>query len=400
MTTPEGMAGSAAGTMRRASFASPVGLDRLIRKEVALGSIRERPVPQGHIGLAQIAPFLNVASDDVIFDYLKDGLQEGLAPARAEDAEAELAQKDDLYFGQGRASVIDWSLKDKYTPSDVMRYRDALLIQQRMEGTADQLTLNDPGNTVAEFNQRVARHDALRRRKLDNRLEWLIMQAIENSIIAYNDGKIKFSVDYGRPAGQQNQAPASGLWNTTTFDPIGDILTMNDTMYNTYGVRLRRAITSRKVMQTLWRSDRFVAMAGVVGGTPSAPIDPNYLLPGWGPQRAIDMVESVTGVRFIEYDSVWRSRPIGSATITNNRFLSENKIFFLPEESELGEVDATMIGFAKTLTSPHPEGNWTPGYYEWEDEQRDPWMQVRGTGIKAFPVFPYMEYTYTMAVLP
>jgi hypothetical protein len=53
-----------------------------------------------------------------------------------------------------------------------------------------------------------------------------------------------------------------------------------------------------------------------------------------------------------------------------------------------------------TLTSPHPEGNWQPGYYEWEDEQRDPWMQVRGTGIKAFPVFPYMEYTYTMTVLP
>jgi hypothetical protein len=400
MTTPEGMAGSAAGTMRRASFASPVGLDRLIRKEVALGSIRERPVPQGHIGLAQIAPFLNVASDDVIFDYLKDGLQEGLAPARAEDAEAELAQKDDLFYGQGRASVIDWSLKDKYTPSDVMRYRDALLIQQRLEGTADQLTLNDPGNTVAEFNARVARHDALRRRKLDNRLEWLIMQAIENAVIAYNDGKIKFSVDFGRPAGQQNQAPASGLWNTTTFDPIGDILAMNDTMYNTYGVRLRRAITSRKVMQSLWRSDRFIAMAGVVGGTPSSPIDLNYLLPGWGPQRAIDMVQEVTGVRFIEYDSVWRSRPIGSATITNNRFLSENKIFFLPEESDLGEVDATDIGFAKTLTSPHPEGNWQPGYYEWEDEQRDPWMQVRGTGIKAFPVFPYMEYTYTMTVLP
>lgn len=396
----EGMAGSAAGTMRRAgSFASPIGLDRLIRKEVSLGAIRERPLPQDHIGLTQIAPFLNVGSDDVIFDYIKDGLQEGLAPARAEDAEAELAQKDDLYFGQGRASVIDWSLKDKYTASDVTRYRENLLIAERLQGAGVELNLNDPGNMVSEFQGKVARHDALRRRKLDNRMEWLIMQAIENSTIVYNDGKIKFSVDYGRPAGQQNQAPASGLFGLPDSDPIGDINAMNETMYDTYGVRLKRAITSRKVMQSLWRSSRFISLAGVVGGTPTTPIDPNYLLPGWGPQKAIDLVEQVTGVRFIEYDSVWRSRAIGSQTVVNNRFLSENKIFFLPEESELGEVDSTQIGFGKMLTSPHPEGNWQPGYYEWEDEQRDPWMQVRGTGIKAFPVFPYMEYTYTMTVL-
>lgn len=400
MTVDAGMAGSASQTMRRASFASPIGLDRLVRKEVSLGSIREIPIPQNHIGLSTIAPFLDVASDDVIFDYLKDGLQEGLAPARAEDAEAELAQKDDLYFGQGRASIIDWSLKDKYTASDVMRYRDALLIQERLQGTTSPLTLNEPGNTVAEFNAKVARADALRRRKLDNRMEWLIMQAIETGQIVYNDGKIKFTVDYGRPAGQTNQAPASGLWNTTTFDPIGDIMAVDDYMYTTYGVHLGRAITSRKVLQRLWKSDRFTALAGVVGGTPSSPIDPNYLLPGWGPQRAIQAVQDVTGVTFQEYDSVWRSRAIGSGTVVNNRFLSENKIFFLPNLGDLGDIDSTQIGFAKMLTSPHPEGNWTSGYYEWEDEQRDPWMHVKGSGIKAFPVFPYMEFTYTMTVLP
>lgn len=403
MSTDAGMAGSAAGTMqragRRSSFASPIGLDRLVRKEVSLGAIRERPLPKDHIGLTEIAPFLNVASDDVIFDYIKDGLSEGLAPARAEDAEAELAQKDDLYYGQGRASVIDWSLKDKYTASDVTRYREGLLIQERLNGAGVELNLNDVGNMVSDFNSKVARHDALRRRKLDNRMEWLIMQSIENSAIAYNDGKIKFTVDYGRPGGQSNQAPPTGLFGTSTSDPIGDILAMNDYMYLTYGVRLRRAITSRRVLQSLWRSSRFVSLAGVVGGSPSTPIDPNYLLPGWGPQKAIDLVEEVTGVRFREYDSIYRTRAIGSQTMVNNRFLSDNKIFFLPEETELGEVDGTQVGFGKMLTSPHPEGNWQSGYYEWEDEERDPWMSVRGTGIKAFPVFPYMEYTYTMTVL-
>jgi len=57
--------------------------DRLVRKEVSLGTIREKLLwPQTHIGLS-IAPFLDVATDDVIFDYIKGGLSDGLAPARA-----------------------------------------------------------------------------------------------------------------------------------------------------------------------------------------------------------------------------------------------------------------------------------------------------------------------------
>jgi hypothetical protein len=394
MTLP----GLAGGGGRTNYAATPV--DRLVRKEVALGTIRERPFPEGHIGLTQIAPFLNVATDEVIFDYIKGGLQEGLAPARAEDAESELSQKDMVTSGTGRASVIDWALKDEYSASDVTRFRDDLMIRQALEGAGVQLSgLAFTGNTVADFQARLARDDARRRRMLDNRMEWLIMQAIENGTIVYNDGKIKFTVDYGRPSNQHNQAPAGGLYNTTTHDPIGDLIAVNDFMYNLYGFRFTKAITSQRVLNTFWKSAKFTALAGVVGGTPSAPIDPNYLLPGWGPQYAIDAVERVTGVKFQVYDSIYRSRAVGSTTWVNNRFLSDNKIFLLPNEGDLGEVDGTQIGFAKTLTSPHPEGNWQSGFYEWEDETRDPWMTVRGTGIKAFPVFPYMEYTYSMTVL-
>jgi hypothetical protein len=174
---------------------------------------------------------------------------------------------------------------------------------------------------------------------------------------------------------------------------------MQDTMYNLYGVRPSRAICSKKFLNTFWKSAKFTALTGlVVGGTPSSPIDPNYLLPGWSPQAAISAVEAATGVTFQVYDSVYRTRPIGSTTWTNNRFTTESHVIFLPNEADMGEIDDTMIGFAKTLTSPHPEGEWSSGFYEWEDEKRDPWMHVRGSGIKAFPVFPYMEYTYSWNV--
>jgi hypothetical protein len=378
-------------------------IDRLVRKEVSLGAIRERQPPQEHIGLAQIAPFMDVATDDVIFDYIKGGLQDGLAPARAEDAEAELAQKDELLYGQGRAAIIDWSLKDKYTASDVTRYRedsDPPRAGQRRERS--DLNFNFVGRTQADFEARLAREDALRRRKLDNRLEWLIMSAIETGGISYNDGKIKFTVDFGRPAGQTDQVPTSGVWDPATnadFDPIGDLLAVQDFMFDNYGFRPKKAITSQKALNRVWHSTLWQSMFGVVvGGTPSNTLNPLYTMPGFGPQAAMQALTDATGIEFIIYDSVYRTRPIGGTTFTNHRFLSENKMFFLPTDGDLGDIDDTEIGFAKTLTSPHPEGNWTSGYYEWEDETRDPWMHVRGSGIKAFPVFPYMEYTYSLAL--
>lgn len=397
-----------------------VALDRLVRKEVSLGAIREKQPPKNHIGIAQIAPFLDVDTDDAIFEYIKGGYQEGLAPSRAEDAEAELAQKDELTYGQGRASVVDWALKDKYTASDVSRYREDLLIGQKLQGAGISLgELSFQGRTQADFEKRIAREDTLRRKKLDNRLEWLIMQAIETNAIAYNDGKQKWTVTYGRPGGQTNAAPAGGNWDpvgNADFDPIGDILAAQQTVFDTYGVMLRRIIGSRKALNRVWQSTRFLQrFVAVVGGTPNVPIDPRYAAGQISRNSALALVEEECGVQFIEYDAVYETRAIGSSTRVFNRFLSDNKLYMLPPgdinsgENADGEtmdnsgafegpIDDTEIGFAKTLTAPHPEGQWTPGFYEWEDESKDPWLHVRGSGIKAFPVFPYMQYTYTMQI--
>jgi hypothetical protein len=367
--------------------------DRLIRKEVALGAIREIPPPTTHIGL-QLFPFMDVASDDVIFEYAKP-TTDGLAPARAEDAESELAQKDLLFGGTGRASVIDWAHKDHYTASDVTKYRENQLVQARLGDTALPLTV---GSMVADFQGKLSREDALRRRKLDNRLEWLIMSAMSTGGITYDDGKIKFTVDYGRPAGQQAQAPSGTLFSATSSDPIGEFLAVQEFMFDTYGVRITRALTSRKVLNSFMRSDRFIARSGMVGATGSKPVDLNYIMDGWGREAAIAVVERQTGIRFIEYDAVYRTRPVGSTTVTNNRFFPQNRILFLPDENDVSDI-GNELGLGRTLTSPHPEGNWQPGFYEWEQETKDPWGLNRGTGIKAFPVFPNMNLTFTMDVL-
>lgn len=377
-------------------FMAPIAQDRLVRKEVALGQIREIAPPTDHIGLSLIAPWLEVASDDVVFDYVT-GLTDGLAPARAEDSESELARKDDYVQGQGRASIIDWALKDHYTASDVTRYREYLRLAELAQNGSFPLTV---GSATEDFASKIARDDALRRRKLDNRIEKLITEGLSAGTIAYNDGKIKFSVDYGRPANQSAQAPTSGTYASDTHDPINDIVKVQEFMDNLYGVNINRAIVSKKFLFAAARASKFGLRAGYVpnGSGGVATVDPRYLIDGYGPQYAIDLLKNQTGIDFIVYDSVYRTRALGSTTVTNNRFIPQNRVIFLPDDASLSEFDDTAIGFAKTLTSPHPEGNWSAGFYEWERETQDPWGTDRGTGVKAFPVFLHLDKTFTWDV--
>ena len=367
-------------------MAPPFSQDRLVRKEVALGTLREYEPPQDHMGLRLIAPFEEVQSDDVIFSYTR-GLTAGLAPARAEDAESELAQKDES-VGSGRASLIDWALKDHYDPSDVQRYQDALIVNGLQGADAVQLFTT---STTADFERRVARDAMIRRRKLDNRIEWLIMTALDTGSITYNDNRISFTCSYGRPGGQQDFATPTGqLWSSATADPIEDILQIQYTARDTYGVNLNRIVVSTKVIRNLRKSNKFTdALTGA---------NPLYRVTGWGDQAALDFIEAQTGVTFIVYDSVYRTRPFGSNTTTNTKFLRDNKAIFLPSADDVASLDDTF-GFGKTLTSPHPEGNWTPGYYEWERGTVDPWGRDFGSGIKAFPVLPHLDLTYVMNVL-
>ena len=399
----------AGGDVSQLVNASPIGQDRLVRKETSLGAIREIDPPMEHIG-DSIAPWLPVETDDVIFDYLTVQT-DGLAPARAEDAESELAQKDETTAGQGRASVIDWSLKDHYDPSDVNRARELARIAEAMRNGSLPLLVD---SAIGDWNAKVARDRALRRRKLDNRREWLIINAISTGQVVYNDGKIKFAVDYGRPANQQagNAAfdvPEAGItdgtWDLTgtSFDPIRFFNELSEWFFDSYGVRLGSAIGSKKIFNRFWLSDKFSQRAGLGGAVQPdgslAPPDLLYATTGWSPNAARAVVENSTGVTFREYDAVYRTRPIGSNVVTANRFMPKTRLVLLPNMADLAEIATTRIGFAKTLTSPHPEGNWTSGFYEWERSTVDPWGQDVGNGVKMFPVFPHLEFTASVDVV-
>lgn len=383
------------GSIPGGSYAAYLPQNMIVAQEVNLGIVRELVPPTEHIGLSLIAPWLSVASDDVVFDYVR-GASSGLAPARAEDAESELWSQDEFYSGRGSASVLDWALKNHYTASDVSRYRELLRIIEMTQGKDGDFPLTI-GSIKEGFEGKVTRDTVERRRMLDNRIEWLIMTGLSAGVITYNDGKIKFNVDFKRPADQHNQAPTSGTYAADTHDPINDILAVQQKVYDRTGVTLRKAIVSRKYLNSLYKSSKFRVLTGFAPGTLSAS-DMPYALPGWGPNAAIETVKAETGIEFIEYESVLRTRALGSTTFVNTRFVPENQVIFLPDTAELAAYDNTEIGFAKTLTSPHPMANWQTGFYSWERETTDPWGQDVGTGVKAFPVFPHLELTYTLQV--
>lgn len=388
-------------------FASPIGIDRIIRKEVSLGFIREIEPPQDHIGL-QFAPFKDVPTDDVVFGYIK-GLTTGLAPHRAEDAESELAQTDDLVYGEGRASIIDIATKNHYTASDVNRYREMRRVYEQLQAGDVPLYVS---SALEDWATKFANDAARRRKMIDNRLELMIMSSLSTGVLAYNDGKIKYSVDWGRPASQSASNAANDIagyvvdgvidWSGVTHDPIGFIKKVQEIFFDKYGFYFKRILTTQKVVNAIINSEKFAQRAGLGFAVNNAGqgVQPNlnYLVDGWDKDAAIRVVESACNVTFQVYDAVYRTRPIGSQTVTNNRFFPTNRMLFLPDASDLNDVDDTEIGFAKTLTSPHPESNWQTGYYEWEKSDRDPWGLDAGTGLKAFPVFPFMEYTYAVDV--
>lgn len=389
---------------------SPIGQDRLVRKEVSLGTVREIEPPLEHIG-DSIAPWKEVGADDVIFDYLTIQT-DGLAPARSEDAESELAQKDDTVAGQGRASVIDWALKDHYDASDVKNYKDLQRIAEAMRGGSLPLLTQ---SLLQDWSSKVARDRLVRRRKLDNRREQLIIHSMANGEVVYDDGRIKFAVPWGRPASQSagnaaNDIPkagvTNGVWDMTdldALDPIRFFNEINEHFFDLYGVRLKRVTGSRSVFNAFWLASKFSQRAGLgatydSAGTAAAP-DLLYATAGWSPEAAKRVVEASTGVQLREYDSVYRTRAQGSNTVVSTRFLPKTRLFFEPDPADLADIALTEIGFAKTLTSPHVEGNWQPGFYEWEKSTTDPWGQDVGNGVKMFPVFPHMEYSYAVDVI-
>lgn len=376
------------------SVPDPLKQNEILNKEVSIGAIRELPVDESLL-YPQLCPLHEVGSDDVFFEYAVPEVY-GQAPARAEDAEAVVVRRDDT-AGYGRASIVDWALKDSYSASDVTRYREYLQIVDQMGGDAGSLPLF--AQNLNELPQKVARDTRRRRRALDNRIEQLFIQGLEFGIVSYDDGDVIFNVDYQRPTAQSTSGTPSGTdWDDVAggADPIRDAIDIKKYMWDTYGTSIGTMIMSETTVWNMTRATKFAQMAITPGDTVAGDnIDPYYAMRGYGLEAVKAKFQAATGISIVTYDAGRRTRAWGSSTLGFTRNMTEGKVICLPTQGDLAELNDTEFGFAATLTSPHPEGGFTPGFYSWQEEEVDPWRLTIGTGIKAFPVMPHLEYTYT-----
>lgn len=364
--------------------------DRVVRKEVNLGVIREMTEPEDLI-YPSIAPMMDVPTDDFIFDRVTPHFSSGMVPARAQNAESELAQHDFKAGGQARGSVIDWAHKDFYDATDVYNYRAAQDVLDRLGGTVNvPAYLQGSANDLAS---KMARDQADRVSRIHRRFEHIVTTSLYTGTYVYNGSNISFETAWGQPADQRDITPASGTYAADTHDPINDILAVQEAAFERYGIQFDRVLGSRKAFNTFFRSAKFIPRTGFTAQQGIGMDDMPYLIGNaWGPQAGLNFVMEQTGLTPIIYDSVYREGG------TAKRYIPQDRLIFLPSESSISAFDSTAIGFAKTCTAPHPEGNFTAGLYEWEDTQKDPWQLVAGTGIKAYPIMNHMECVYSMQV--
>jgi len=312
------------------------------------------------IGLSYL-PFFDSATEELTWDIVKAVAP--LADFRAVDGEAKLVGRQ--AFSRAYADVVSLSQKERFNASDLRKIREAGMLP----------IVDGNSSLIAQMGAAAKKkvRDALQRSKdaIDNRLEWLQINALLGKIDSPSTSKIKFSVDYGLNPGQSGVVP-SVLWDVTaTATPLDDILGWQQTVLENTGVLMDTIIMSRKAL--LYALEN-TGLRNTM----------QYTNPMMSVSKAQTVIEENTGIKIELYDTTYTSED--GLTIT--RFLAENTIIMLSSEVELGDTARVM----------HPLAGYKPGYYSWTDEKKDPYGIEAGVGLDAFPRIKHPEALFNAQV--
>jgi hypothetical protein len=314
------------------------------------------------IGL-QYLPFFDTPTEETMWDVVK--AVSPLADFRAVDGEAKLVGRQ--AFDRMYADVVSLAQKERFNASDLRKIREAGMLPV-VDGNA---SLVSQMGAAAKKKVR----DALQRCKdaIDNRLEWMQVNALLGKIDSPSTSPIKFAVDYGIAPGQSGVVP-SILWSTVaTSTPLADLQDWQQTVLENTGVLLDTVIMSRKSLSYILKSTLMKAEMAYTG-------------PMLSLVKAQQVIEANTGLKIELYDSTYTSED----GLTVTRFLAENKIIMLPSSIDGGLGDTARVM--------HPLANYNPGYYSWTTEKNDPYGIEAGVGLDAFPRIKHPEALFNATV--
>lgn len=310
---------------------------------------------------AQFLPVKNVATKQTMWDIVH--ASNGIADFRAEDAEAQLVERE--AYDQAFADLADIAEKERFNDTDLRTLREAGSLPISEDGPG----LIQAMAAEAELKQRQAMQRL--RTRVDNRLEWMRVNALMGSI-AYNSKGLKFTVDYGIPTAQKDQAPAVPWSTLASAKPLEDIQGWQVFLRNTYGREAKTMICSYQTM--LYIAQNTAIQAAM-----------QYTMPMMTVTDAVNFVQSKLNLTVVLYDSTYQD-----SNKVYQRYMPENKVILIPDLSDLPE------GLGDTAVTGHAHNNYQPGYYTWTEQKADPYGVFVGVGIEAFPRLMHPEVLYTV----
>lgn len=199
-----------------------------------------------------------------------------------------------------------------------------------------------------------------------------------------NENGLTLEADFGLPAG--NIVDASASWATTTTDILGDMLTWQEYMIDTYGIAPAEMLMSTKSFNYFLVNDSFKNMAAFGGTTPTRLTAPVVLeiLAGLGlPTPVI-------------YDT--KVRIAGTPT----RVIPEDLVVFLPPATEM--LGQTMYGVTaealKLASKGYIERSAMPGIVAVVLENDQPVQMTTSAHATAVPVLGNPELLLVADVVP
>jgi hypothetical protein len=324
--------------------------------------------PRDYVG-ATLFPARTV--NELTFEYWKSlNLLPVMASVQAYGAEAQIASRDGATKVSGEIPPIKRKIN--------LNERDLIALKREGAGDNDMVrnTLyNDLDNMIDSVGARI---------------EKMRMDVISSGQIVLNENGVVMTVDYGVPAGQIVDNPATntadGDWDKANAEPVTQIQTWVNAVVAGCGIRPTRALTSNTVVANLIKNAQIRKMIyGDQGGSRAVSLN-----------QVNDLLATLDLPQIATYDLQVRAQA-ENGTYSTLRFWPEKKIVLLPP-SALGE---TLIGpTAEALLDTEVEAKEAAGIYAVVIEQAEPpgvWTKAAATSI---PTFPMADAIHIATVLP
>ncbi|QWU17388.1 Phage major capsid protein E [Paenibacillus sophorae] len=271
------------------------------------------------------------------------------------------------------------------------RYMDERLVRLALQASQSYGLRSEEQNQLRnrQLNDAQFAVDSIRARR-----EWVALTSVWSGGVNYVEGDVRVTVDFGYTTEQKPVLAGTDKWDDIeNSTPLDDIQTWVDA-WRAKGIRLRRALTSQKIITLLRRN---LSIRKQYHGDPSGSAQPPSLTNGQL-QSVFDEMEFPA---IVAYDTQARTEDRaltgGKLSFTTVRMVPENRFILLPEgplgnylwakttEEMMAEIEAEQTG--------------DMGIYVFRDVTKNP-IRVRTAGVALnFPAFAWADSVVSATVI-